>query len=120
MWSAPAAEREGVRERFRERFLAEHAELHYRDKPGWLRFGYPLSYNSDALQCLLALAAVGETRRSEYEPAIELVKAADEQMRWTLRTTFNGKMLADVEVKGRPSRWLTLRALKALTAFGAA
>lgn len=115
LWSMPAASRHG----FRERFLAEHEPLHYREKPGWLRFGYPLSYNSDALECLLALAGVGETRRPEYEPAIELVESAgDEQMRWTLRTTFNGKMLADVEEKGRPSRWLTWRALSMLAAFG--
>jgi len=38
-------------------------------------------------------------------------------MRWKLRTSFNGKMLADVESKGQPSRWVTLRALTALKAF---
>jgi hypothetical protein len=40
--------------------------------------------------------------------------AADDQMRWTLRNTLNGKMLADVETKGGPSKWLTLRALRVL------
>ncbi|MDF1542379.1 MAG: hypothetical protein RQ731_03595 [Anaerosomatales bacterium] len=114
VWPLKAAERPAAR----ERFLAEHAPLHYREKPGWLRFGFPLSYNSDALESLLALAAVGETRRPEYEAAIELVeKTADAQMRWKLRTSFNGKMLADVESKGQPSRWVTLRALTALKAF---
>jgi len=39
VWSLPTAERAGVR----ERFLAEHDELHYKEKPGWLRFGFPLS-----------------------------------------------------------------------------
>ncbi len=53
--------------------------------------------------------------RPEYEPALDLVrKTADKQMRWTLRNTFNGKMLADVETKGQPSKWLTLRALQVL------
>ncbi|MDH4139982.1 MAG: hypothetical protein OEV43_05360 [Coriobacteriia bacterium] len=115
VWPAPAAERSEVR----ERFLAEHSPLHYDDKPGWLRFGYPLSYNSDALEALLALAAVGETRRPEYKPALEVVRdAADGEMRWKMRTSFNGKMLADVEVKGKPSKWLTWRALKVLDFFG--
>ena len=110
-WTASPADRKGLR----ESFLAEHPELHYKDKPGWLRFGYPLSYNSDALEALVALMSVGEIPRAEYEPAIDLVKAAaDDQMRWTLRNTFNGKMLADVEEKGRPSKWLTLRALQVL------
>ena len=103
----------------RERFIAEREPLEYGDKKGWLRLGYPLSYNSDALDSLRALASVGETRRSEYVPAIEVVEqAADESGRWPLRTTFNGKMLADVETKGEPSRWLTLQALQVLDVFG--
>ena len=58
---------------------------------------------------------VGEAPRDEYQPAIDLVKAAaDSEMRWTLRNTFNGKMLADVEVRGQPSKWVTLRALQVL------
>ncbi len=116
LWSMPSAERDGCR----DRFLAKHETLHYKEKPGWLRFGYPLSYNSDALEALVALTGVGEERRSEYEPAIALVRdAADAKMRWKLRNSFNGKMLADAEVKGQPSKWLTLRALRALAAFGA-
>jgi len=103
----------------RERYIAEHGPIEYGDKPGWLRFGYPLSYNSDALEALIALAGVGESRRSEYEPALAAVRdAADSRMRWTLRNTHNGKMLADVEAKGKPSKWLTWRALHALVAFG--
>lgn len=39
-------------------------------------------------------------------------------MRWTLRNTFNGRMIADVETKGEPSKWLTLRALQVIEAFG--
>jgi hypothetical protein len=31
-----------------------------------------------------------------------------------MRTSFNGKMLADVEKRGAPSKWLTLRALQVL------
>jgi hypothetical protein len=101
-------------------FLEKHQPLEYREKKGWLRLGYPLSYNSDALDSLLALAAVGEKRRAEYQPAIEVVtQAADDRLRWKLGNTFNGKMLADVETKGQPSKWVTLRALLALEHFGA-
>jgi hypothetical protein len=104
----------------REGFLAEHEPLHYGDKPGWLRFGYPLSYNSDALEAMWALARSGEARRPEYEAALGAIEsAADVQMRWTTRNTLNGKMLADVEKKGSPSRWLTLRALQVLDHFAA-
>ncbi len=115
LWSLPSGRRDGVR----ERFIAEHPELHYKEKAGWKRFGYPLSYNSDALEALWALAAVGEERPAAYEPALDLVRAsADSRGRWALRNTFNGKMLADIEVKGEPSKWVTLRALRTLQAFG--
>ena len=115
IWSMPATERHG----FRERFLAEHPALHYKEKAGWLRFGFPLSYNSDALEALAALAAVGEVMRPEYEAAVDLVKnAADADMRWTMRNSHNGKMLGDVEVKGQPSKWLTLRGLQVLEHSG--
>jgi len=113
--AAGAAGRQGLR----ERYLADHPTLHYKPKPGWLRFGYPLSYNSDALEALYALALHDEPVRTEYEPALEAVRSsASPDMRWTLRTTFNGKMLADVEEKGAPSRWLTYRALRVLAHFG--
>lgn len=116
VYTAPAAEREAVRARFLERL----EPLRYGDKPGWLRFGFPLSYNSDVLEALAALAGVGEGWREEYAPALAVVEAAaDKEMRWTLRNTFNGKMLADVESKGSPSKWLTLRALQVLERFAA-
>jgi hypothetical protein len=114
IYAAKGAEREEVR----ARFLAEHKPLHHRDKPGWLRFGFPVSYNSDALEALAALDAVGEGRRPEYEPALDLVRdSADAEARWILRNSFNDRMRGKVEKKGAPSRWLTLRALRVLRHF---
>lgn len=114
VWPLPKQRIEAARDAFYEK----HEPLAYRDKPGWLRFGYPLSYNSDALEALWALASVGESRRTEFEAALaEVEKAADPARRWTMRNSFNGKMIADVETKGQPSKWLTLRALLVLDAF---
>ena len=48
---------------------------------------------------------------------VSVRSAADSEMRWKLKTSFNGKMLADVEIKGQPSKWLTLRALQMLDHF---
>lgn len=99
----------------RTAFLAEHGPLHYQEKPGWLKLGYPLSYNSDALEALAALAAAGVPSQADDAAAIALVEqAADAASRWVLRNSFNGKWLANVERKGRPSKWLTLRALLVL------
>ena len=33
---------------------------------------------------------------------------------WLLDNSYNGKMWADVEVKGQPSKWVTLRAARVL------
>lgn len=111
IWSMKAAERPA----FRERFVREHPQLHYKHKPGWLRFGYPLSYNSDVLEALWALAAAGAPVHTEFTDAIDLIRASgDDQMRWTLRNSFNGKMFSDIETKGQPSKWLTLHALQVL------
>ena len=63
----------------REEWIAEHGPLEYGPKPGWLRFGYPLAYNSDVLEALRALMAVGEVRRPEYEPAIAAVRDAGDE-----------------------------------------
>jgi hypothetical protein len=116
LWSAPSSKRAGLR----DAFLAENPVLHYGPKPGWLRFSYPLSYNSDVLESLRALAAVGEGRRPEYEDAIAVVEnAADANGRWALKNTHNGKMYGDVEAKGKPSKWLTLQALGVLEHFSA-
>jgi len=117
LWAEPASERAT----YRQRWIAERgAPTRFAEKPGWLKFGFPLSYNSDALEALTALAGAGESWRPEYEPALALVRsAADSQMRWALRNTFNGKMLANVEKKGQPSKWLTLRTLRVLDHFAA-
>ena len=105
----------------REQWLAEHGPREYAEKPGWLRFGFPLSYNSDVLEALDALAGAGERWRPEYAPALEVVRdASDGEMRWKMRNSFNGKMVADVEKRGQPSRWLTLRALRVLKALALA
>ena len=34
--------------------------------------------------------------------------------RWRLENTLNGKTWVDIETKGQPSKWVTLRALRTL------
>jgi hypothetical protein len=35
--------------------------------------------------------------------------------RWPLEYSYNGKTWVDVEVKGQPSKWVTLRAMRVLS-----
>jgi hypothetical protein len=49
------------------------------------------------------------------QEAIDLVIASrGKDGRWLLKNSYNGKMLCDIDVKGEPSKWITLRALRVL------
>jgi hypothetical protein len=86
-------------------------------KPGWKRLGFPRMWQTDALEILDILARLGKAGDERAGAARTLVAAkAEVDGRWTLRDTFNGRFVVDIEAKGEPSRWLTLRALRALGA----
>lgn len=81
----------------------------------WFAFGFPGFYESDLLEGLEALAALGwggDARFQRWLPAV--LSRQDAQGRWVLQNSFNGHMIADVEVLGQPSKWVTLRALRTL------
>jgi hypothetical protein len=85
-------------------------------KPGWLRFGFPLMYQDDVLEVLRILTSLGKRDPRMHEAIAVVVGKADGEGRLTLEQTFNDRFLVRVEVKGKPSRWLTLEALRMLKA----
>jgi hypothetical protein len=88
-----------------------------KDKAGWKRFGFPLFYQADALEILDTLTRLG-VRDPRMKPSIDLVlDAQQEDGTWLLKDTFNGKMIVDIEEKHRPSKWITLRAMRVLKRF---
>lgn len=113
-----------------ERSIAEGAEfilkhhVHKRShaltqvsKPGWLRFGFPLMYQTDVLEILGLLTRLG-FRDERMQEAVDVVVARqDASGRWALASTFNGQFQVDVEEKGKPSKWITLNALRALKGY---
>jgi hypothetical protein len=95
----------------------------YSTKPNqsWFRFGYPIGYVTDVLQNLEVLTALAVAADPRLRPAVDLILGqADASGRWALRYTYNGKTWADVERKGEPSKWVTLRALRVLKRVGEA
>ncbi len=83
----------------------------------WFKFGYPIGYITDVLQNLEVLAALGQAQNPRLDNALKLVLSKqDEQGRWKLEYTYNGKTWIDTEKKGQPSKWVTLRALRVLKA----
>ena len=85
----------------------------------WFRFGYPLGYVTDVLQNLEALTLLGYGHDRRLGNALDLlVSKRDGDGRWLMKYSYNGKMWADVETPGQPSKWVTLRALRVLKRAG--
>jgi hypothetical protein len=86
-------------------------------KPGWLRFGFPLMYQTDVLEILGILTRLG-CKDERMQEAVDLVVSKqDEQGRWKLESTFNGRFQTSIEQKGESSKWVTLNALQVLKRF---
>ncbi len=87
-------------------------------KPGWLKFGFPLMYQTDALE-LLSIFSNLEVVDERLGDALSLVRHKRlPDGSWKLENSFNGKMLVNIEKKGAPSKWVTLRAYDALRYYG--
>lgn len=83
-------------------------------KPGWLRFGFPLMYGTDILEILGILTKLGCRDERMREAVDVVVSKQDSNGTWKLANTFNGRFQVDIEEKGRPSKWITLNALRVL------
>ena len=86
-------------------------------KPKWLKFGFPTMWDFDALECLVLLTTLGIKDPRMQDPVDLVLAKQDEQGRWKLENSFNGRVRVDIEKKGKPSKWVTLNAVKALKGF---
>jgi len=78
-----------------------------------------LSYTSDVLETALVLGEAGYAHDPRLENAIQLILSKrDAGGRWAMKHSLNGKMWIDIEAKGQPSKWLTLRALRVMKMTG--
>jgi hypothetical protein len=105
-----------------EYFLKHHLYKKSHDlatvaRPGWLKPGFPLMYQTDILELLDLFAGLDrwDPRLEDARVILQSKQPADG--RWILENTFNGKMVVQFEQKGKPSKWLTLKALRILDRF---
>lgn len=93
-----------------------------RPSGSWFRLGFPSGYVADVLQVLEALCAAGAAGDPRLGHAVTwLLSQQDEAGRWANRYAYAGNLVRDIDVPGKPSRWVTLRAcrvLKAVTQAG--
>ena len=84
-------------------------------KPGWLKPGFPLMYNTDIVELLELFLDLGidDPRLQDAKDILRSRQQPDS--RWILENTFNGKMQIRIEQKDKPSKWITLKALRILS-----
>jgi len=88
-----------------------------RPNGSWFKLGFPSGYVTDVLQVLEALCEAGAAGDPRLERAVAwLLSQQDERGRWANRYAYAGKMIVDIDEPGRPSKWVTLRACRVLTA----
>jgi hypothetical protein len=111
----PAADRTPERMRAVET-LADAVLDHAFDFAGrdarWLNFGSPLDYQSDLVELCDALARLHYGLDPRLRRLLDVVLAAQtDDGRWIKQY---GTRALQVEKQGRPSRWITIRALRAV------
>ena len=110
------------RDQLVEYFLIHHLykKSHQTDeisRPGWLRFGFPLMYQTDVLELseIMANLRIKDLRLNE---ALQVIRdKQNNEGKWDLENTFNGKTLVSIEKKGVVSKWITLKALHVLKTY---
>lgn len=89
----------------------------YATKPSlsWFHFGYPIGYITDVLQNLEVLNTLDYGGDPRLQKGINLLLSKQEKDgRWLMNYSYNGKTWVDIEEKHKPSKWVTLRALRVL------
>lgn len=92
-------------------------DLSKKSKPGWLRLGFPLMYQTDILEILDILTRLGVKDERMQDAMDIVVSKQDDQGRWILENTFNGRFITNIETKGKPSKWITLNAIRVLKKY---
>jgi hypothetical protein len=84
----------------------------------WFKFGFPLFYVTDLLQNLETLVALGFKGDARLKNAIDtILQKRDENGRWIMEYTYNGKTWVEIEQKGKASKWVTLRAIRVIKGY---
>jgi hypothetical protein len=101
---------------FRRKSTGEVIERDREGSTTFTRFAFPNWWHYDTLRGLDYLRHAGVTPDERVREAIELVESKrDEDGTWKLEVSYPGNMPIEIGAnEGKPSRWITLRALRVL------
>jgi len=78
----------------------------------WLNFGFPLDYQSDLVELCDVLARLDYGPDLRFKRLLDIVRAAQTTEGGWIKQY--GTRVLQVEQRGKPSKWITIRALRAL------
>ena len=95
-------------------------DLSKTSKPGWLKFSFPLMYQTDVLEILDILTELGINDRRMDEAIGIIIAKQDDMGRWKTENTSNtNRLLIPLEQKDEQSKWITFRAIRVLKRYNA-
>jgi len=81
----------------------------------WLKLSFPWFYGYNVLRGLSVLTKLGYTEDERLKDALELLlQKRRKDGTWLLENAPMGRMQANIETVGKPSKWITLNALRVL------
>jgi hypothetical protein len=86
-------------------------------KPDWFKFGFPLMWKTDILEIAGILIRLGYKNEIIKDAVDIIIGKQNDEGKWLLEDTYNGRFLANIERKDKPSKWITLGALKVIKGF---
>jgi hypothetical protein len=86
-------------------------------KPSWLKLQFPLMYQTDILECAQILLYSGFKDKRMQDSIEKILSKQNDKGRWNLEATFNGRFQVNIEAKGKPSKWITYRAMNVLKKY---
>ncbi|MHA1187119.1 MAG: hypothetical protein ACTSSK_09650 [Candidatus Heimdallarchaeota archaeon] len=101
----------------KDKFVVKHTPMPKIAKAGWLKFGFPLSYNSDALDALLSLVSANVSYHPVLDSSLNLIQTKQKEDIWFNETQYKSPMHTVIEPNKSRSKWITLHALIVLKHF---
>jgi hypothetical protein len=99
-------------------FKADHHEYKVINK-SWLSLSFPFFYGYNILRGLDVLTKLGYAKDERLNDAVEvLLQKRQKDGTWILENTPAGRMQTNIEMKEKPSKWITLIALRTLKRLG--
>jgi hypothetical protein len=88
-----------------------------RPSRNWWKFGFPIFYVTDLLQLAEAFVSLGYGDDPRLSSTLDLIREKQNpEGHWSLDYEYTGKTWVNFGEKKQPNKWVTLRALRVLSA----